>query len=57
MDFRFLLALSDISCRVLLKQSGIVARIEGVVSGSNRMVLELSCVVRNANQILVHPDP
>lgn len=34
-DFCFFFNLSIVSKRILLKQSGILARIEGVVSGSN----------------------
>lgn len=34
-DFSFFLSFSTVSRRMLLKQSGILAKIEGVVSGSN----------------------
>jgi hypothetical protein len=41
-DFSFFLSFSTVSRRILLKQSGILARIEGVVSGSNSKGRELS---------------
>jgi hypothetical protein len=34
-DFSFFLSFSTVSKRILLKQSGILAKMEGVVSGSN----------------------
>lgn len=52
-DFCFLLIFPAISCSVFLRQSGIAARIDGVVSGSNNAVRECSLEVRKANHLSV----
>ena len=56
-DFCFLLMFDAISCSVLLRQSGMAARIDGVVSGSNNAVRECSLDVRKANHLSVLFDP
>ena len=49
-DFSFFLSFSTVSRRMFLKQFGILARMEGVVSGSNSKGRELSPEARTSVQ-------